>query len=217
MPASEAVGLSRGGLRRSPERWIVKSIWEDASLGLGDDAVFEGDDAATAPRLDSPAAGDPGAPWFAEAYVEGREFNLALLAGREGVEVLPPAEMLFEDYPDDKPRIVGYAAKWRTDSFEYSHTVRTFDLPPTDAPLVAQLTRLARDCWTLFGLRGWARVDLRVDADGRPGSWRSTSTPASRPTPASPRPWRGPGSRSSGPSIASSPPVARGPWSARWT
>jgi D-alanine-D-alanine ligase len=27
---------------------------------------------------------------------------------------------------------------------------------------------LAEQCWTLFGLRGWARVDFRVDAAGQP-------------------------------------------------
>lgn len=30
------------------------------------------------------------------------------------------------------------------------------------------MTRLALACWRLFRLRGWARVDFRVDADGHP-------------------------------------------------
>ncbi|MBE0567296.1 MAG: hypothetical protein IH621_15160 [Krumholzibacteria bacterium] len=113
-------------------------------------------------------AGRPGAPWFAEAFVEGREFNLALLDGPSGPAVLPPAEILFPDFPPDKPRIVGYAAKWDPDSFEYAHTVRAFPTGAADGPLLAELERLALACWELFGLRGWARVDFRVDEAGRP-------------------------------------------------
>lgn len=180
VPAGQALGLARGGSRWSRERWIVKSIWEDASLGLGDDAVFAGDDAEALRRL-AARAGDPGAPWFAEAYVEGREFNLGLLDNPDGVEVLPPAEMLFEDFPEHKPRIVGYAAKWQPDSFEYDHTVRTFDLSAADTPLLAKLTRLARDCWTLLGLRGWARVDVRVDSGGRPWVLEINANPCLSP------------------------------------
>lgn len=152
------------------ERWIVKSVWEDASIGMDDTAVVDGGVTAARAEL-ARRAGRAGSPWFAEAFIEGREFNLGLIEGADrltGPTVLPPAEMLFEDYPEGKPRIVGYAAKWHEDSFEYSHTVRRFDLPETDAPLVAELTRLALACWRLFDLRGWARVDFRVDAAGRP-------------------------------------------------
>ena len=149
------------------DRWIVKSVWEDASLGMDDAAVTEGG-AAAAGALLAARAGNPGAPWFAEAFVEGREFNLALLDGPEWPTILPPAEMLFDDYPEGKPRIVGYAAKWDPESFEYSHTVRAFPASAADEPLLAELRRLARACWGLFGLRGWARVDFRVAPDGRP-------------------------------------------------
>ncbi len=149
------------------ERWIVKSVWEDASIGMDDTAVVDGGAAAARAEL-ARRAGRAGAPWFAEAFIEGREFNLGLLDGPDGPTVLPPAEMLFEDFPEGKPRIVGYAAKWHEDSFEYSHTVRRFDLPGQDGALVAEMSRQALACWRLFGLRGWARVDFRVDGAGRP-------------------------------------------------
>ena len=42
------------------------------------------------------------------------------------------------------------------------------DLGPEDASLVAQLQDIAKKCWQLFGLRGYARVDFRVDKDGNP-------------------------------------------------
>ena len=84
------------------------------------------------------------------------------------MELLPPAEIVFDGFPPGKPRIVGYAAKWDASSFEYTHTPRRFDLPAADGPLVAELEGLARRAWSLFGLSGYARVDFRVDAGGRP-------------------------------------------------
>ncbi len=162
-----------------PDRWIVKAVWEDASLGMDDAAVVASDEAA---RLALAArAGRPGGPWFAEAFVEGREFNLSLLDGPEGPQVLPAAEMLFHDFPPGKPRIVGYAAKWHAGSFEYEHTARTFDLPPADGPLLAELNRLALACWRLFRLRGWARVDFRVDRAGRPWILEINANPCLAP------------------------------------
>ncbi|MFO7654678.1 MAG: D-alanine--D-alanine ligase [Candidatus Krumholzibacteriia bacterium] len=162
-----------------PRQWIVKSVWEDASLGMDDGSVITG--TAAARDLLRQRCGTAGAPWFAEAFVEGREFNIALLDGTDGPRVLPPAEMLFADYPDGKPRIVGYAAKWHADSFEYGHTVRTFDFPSEDRSLLDELTDLCHACWRSFGLRGWARVDFRVDADGRPWILEVNANPCLAP------------------------------------
>ena len=68
--------------------------------------------------------------------------------------------------PPEKPRIVGYAAKWHEDSFECRNTVRRFVDPVREAPLCAALGAVALKCWQVFQLRGYARVDFRVDADG---------------------------------------------------
>jgi len=82
--------------------------------------------------------------------------------------VLPPCETLFTDWRPEKPRIVGYAAKWRPESFEYRHTRRRLSFPAEDRKLLRELGELALRCWELFGIAGYARVDFRVDAEGRP-------------------------------------------------
>ena len=128
-----------------------------------------------------------GQPCFAEQFIEGREFNLSLLGDASGPQVLPPAEIDFSAFPPGKPRVVGQRAKWHESSFEFSHTPPRFDFPPTDEPLLDHLRNLAGQCWELFGLRGYVRVDFRVDARAGPGFWRSTPILASRPTPALPR------------------------------
>jgi len=154
--------------------WIVKSVWEHASAGLGDASIHRG---VTAAQI---AAHIP-AGSFAERFVDGREFNLALLAGPDGPEVLPPAEIVFVDFPVSKPKIVGYQAKWDEDSFEYTHTVRRFADPAADGPLLAELKRLAIRCWEAFALGGYARVDFRVDADGRPWILEVNANPCLSP------------------------------------
>jgi D-alanine-D-alanine ligase len=151
-----------------PGRWVLKPVCEDASVGLDDAAVVSPEDPARLPALIAGRADRLGCEVFAERYVEGREFNLSLLAKGGDLEVLPPAEIVFSEFPDGKPRIVGYAAKWDPDSFEYRHTPRRFDLPREDGRLLSGLERLARRSWGLFGLSGYARVDFRVDPAGRP-------------------------------------------------
>lgn len=149
-----------------PGPYIVKSVWEHASIGIDETSVVEeGRKVAAVARKRQRRFGGE---WFAERFIEGREFNLSLLGGPDGVELLPPAEMLFVDYPAGKRRIVDYAAKWHSGSFEFCNTVRRFEFDEADQPLLAQLEEIARTCWRLFGLSGYARVDCRVDAAGKP-------------------------------------------------
>ncbi len=165
-----------------PGPWIVKSVWEHASIGLTDSAV-----AGTPPDLVEEIGRRTGREriehLFVEAFVDGREFNLALLGGGGGAgpESLPPAEIRFVGYPEGKPRVVGYKAKWDEGSFEYGRTPRRFDFPPEDAPLRERLVRLSRECWKLFELRGYARVDFRVDAEGRPWVLEINTNPCISP------------------------------------
>ncbi len=109
-----------------------------------------------------------GGACFAETFIHGREFNLSIIGGLDGPEVLPPAEIIFDNLERGKPAIVGYRAKWEEDSHEYKNTPRTFAFNEDDQPLISELKSLALRCWDLFGLRGYARVDFRVDESCRP-------------------------------------------------
>lgn len=148
------------------DRWIVKAVSEDASLGLDDAAVVRGKEAVVARAQECTAR--YGGRWFAERYVHGREFNVAVLERGGEALVLPIGEIVFERWDDAKPRIVGYAAKWDEATTEYRDTVRAYSLREREPALSESLERIARDCWTLFGLAGYARVDFRVDSAGQP-------------------------------------------------
>jgi D-alanine-D-alanine ligase len=147
--------------------WIIKSVWEHGSLGLEAENLVTGT-AKTVTRLLKARAPGLGRACFAEQFISGREFNLSLLADRSGVTVLPPAEILFPNTPAERPAMVGFRAKWHENSEEYRNTPRQFDFAPSDTPLLEELETLARRCWHLFHLAGYARVDFRVDPDGRP-------------------------------------------------
>lgn len=164
-PAGTSLQELRRGLFPGPGCYIVKSRFEDASLGLGDDCVVEAADAPSLLRVMETLAPRMAGDCVAERYVKGREFNLALLAAPDGTaRPLPLAEMLFD--PAMKgPAILGYAAKWHEGSAAYAASVRSFDLDGTGAP-TAEMVRAGLDCWALFGLEGYARVDFRVSDRG---------------------------------------------------
>jgi D-alanine-D-alanine ligase len=161
--------------------WIVKSLWEHASVGLEADNVVECRDDQMLEQAMAVRAPFLGGVCFADAFIEGREFNLSLLGSPQGPQVLSPAEIIFEGYAAGQPRIVGYRAKWDVDSEEFRHTPRSFDFGARDNPLLAELQVLALQCWQFFGLRGYARVDFRVDERGRPWILEINANPCLSP------------------------------------
>lgn len=165
----------------TPGRYIIKSVWEHASVGLDEDSIVFAKHENKLCKLIASKREGLGGACFAERFIPGREFNLSLLAGPEGPEVLPPAEIRFDDYPPGKLRVVGYRAKWDEDSFEYQHTPRTFEFPAADAPLLGKLMDMAAACWRLFDLKGYARVDFRVDETSRPWVLEVNANPCLSP------------------------------------
>jgi len=144
---------------------IVKPVDSEASRCIDDQAVCRSRPELER-RIGQMNAG--GESWYIERFVDGREFNISVMETARGPAVLPPAEVLFNDFPAGKPAIVGYRAKWAPESFEYVHTPRTFDFPASDNGLLDRLGELSLGCWNAFGLQGYARVDFRVDAYGEP-------------------------------------------------
>jgi len=163
------------------ERWLVKSTWEHGSLGLDDDEPVENKGLEALHQILKERAPKLGGSCFAEVFVEGREFNLSILEGAAEIQVLHPAEIIFENYGTQKLTIVGYRAKWDSSSYEYHHTPRRFDFPSSDAPLLQKLKNLAIRCWEVFGLNGYARIDFRVDLQGRPWILEVNANPCLSP------------------------------------
>lgn len=154
-------------LRRLPEPpLIVKPLEGDAGEGIDIDSVF---------NEHSPALVDKvreihrrfNQPALVEQYISGREINVSILEVDGRPHVLPAAEIDFSAFPPGRPHVVGYAAKWLSDSFDYQHTPRVIPAPlPPEA--LAAIVEAATNAWQAVGCRGYARVDMRLDAQLRP-------------------------------------------------
>jgi D-alanine-D-alanine ligase len=157
--------------------YIAKPVWEDASVGITNECIMKGEPEIVEAFLKK----FNNRPYFFEEYIDGREFNISVLGGNKGPEVLPAAEMMFNNYPPEKPKIMGYEAKWDEDTFEYHNTMRRFGVEEEEPELAAKLRQICIDCWNLMKLKGYVRVDIRVDAAGNPKILEINANPCISP------------------------------------
>ena len=155
-----AADLERAGTLTYP--LIIKPVAQDASIGIDGNAVVH-DPGALARRVNFVWA-QFGQAALAEEFIEGRELNVALLAGPDGeLGPLPISEVSFEALPSGMPPIVGYDAKWTTDSAAYLGT--PVHCPAAvDEKLADRVRSHALAAARAVGLRDYGRVDLRVRA-----------------------------------------------------
>lgn len=156
--------------------WILKPGWEDASIGLEGDPVCHTREAALARGRDF-LRRFPGQPVVVEHVLPGREFNIAVIEIDGAPLVLPLAEMTFVGFPAGVPRVLGYDAKWAEGTSAFDNTSRRFIKDAEEGSLPAELRRLACAAWTVCGLGGYARVDMRLDIEGRPCILEVNSNP----------------------------------------
>jgi D-alanine-D-alanine ligase len=151
---------------KDDKTYIVKSVLEDASVGLDDGCIVKGAEAVKSRAHESMLR--HGGKWFAEEYIDGREYNISMMDSPSGPIVMPLAEMRFDDWPSDKPRIVGYGAKWDESLDINDQMVRVFDTEKDEPVLAAKLKSACERVWKLFGFTGYVRVDFRVTPEGEP-------------------------------------------------
>lgn len=146
--------------------WIVKAQHEHASFGLTQANVVQGTTAAITRAHE--LAKEHKIEWMIEEFVDGREFNVSMVETPNGPRVLPSAEIVFQNYGTDLHKIIDYRAKWDDQSFEYQNTIRRAEFSPADRSLLKELEAISLKVWEGFDLRGWARVDFRIDAANNP-------------------------------------------------
>jgi len=141
---------------------IVKPRFEDASIGIDQDSVFQDEGEL---RKGIREFFNRFGTLLVEEYIAGREFNISLF-GYPSASVLPVSEIDFSALPEGLYPIVGYRAKWDRASFEYHHTPRKF---PQELPraLLKRMESTALESFHLLMLRDYGRVDIRVDGSGR--------------------------------------------------
>ncbi|MEW6525440.1 MAG: ATP-grasp domain-containing protein [Spirochaetota bacterium] len=140
--------------------YIIKPYNTHASINITQDSIVQVQSRSDFNTLKEKLVSSPNL--FAEEYIDGREFNISLLLTDDGVQILPHAEIHFDNYPPDKYKIVDYEAKWVHDSFAYENTNRSFSFTQEDRPILDEIDRISLQLWDIFKLNGYARIDFRV-------------------------------------------------------
>ena len=136
---------------------IVKPNAEGSSKGIGATSVVDTEEELRAAvktcveRYRQPA--------LVEEYIKGREFTVGLL-GDKRPRVLPPMEIRFKKDTDRPVYDYGVKQEWEEHVY-YECPARLTEAEQKAIEKIARATFWALDC------RDVARVDMRMDADGR--------------------------------------------------
>ena len=141
---------------------FVKSLLEDASLGISRASLVRGDKALAARAAF--VHRHTGLDAIAEEYIAGRELYVGLI-GNERPEALPIWEFSCSKKPPAMPLIATARMKWNL-----AHQKRwgiisaaAEGLPPGTSRRMDKLSKLA---YRVLGLSGYARMDFRLAPDG---------------------------------------------------
>jgi D-alanine-D-alanine ligase len=168
IPIPEFQTFRRGRSRRRTDGlsypMIVKPVDEGGSFGIRRESVVRNAEALQ--RSVRWVHERCGSDAVAERYIEGREVTVGLLGNRRP-RCLPVWETHFDGLADGAPRIDTERLKWNMKHRRASavHSGPACALPPGVSETVA---RLARRAWRILRLSGFARIDFRIDASGRP-------------------------------------------------
>ncbi len=142
---------------------IVKSRTEDASIGISQASVVT-DDEKLVERVRF-VHEKIGTDAVVERYIDGRELYVGLL-GDERLTVFPTWEMQFPNMAEGARRISTERVKWNS-RYQKKHGITTGPAENLPEGAATAIARLCKRVYRVLDLSGYARVDLRLDADGR--------------------------------------------------
>ena len=122
-------------------------------------------------------------PVLVEEYLPGAEFTCAVLGNGDSATVLPLVGMNFETLPDGALPIYSFDAKFVWDRPE--NPLQIFQCPARiTSELQASIESVTLGAFRVLGCRDWARIDVRLDAAGRPNVIEVNPLPGILPDPA---------------------------------
>ena len=148
--------------KRLPFPLMVKSLTQEASIGISQASVVDSDE-----KLKERVAfihGSIGTAAIVEQYIEGRELYVGIL-GNQALQALPVWELFFMNMPEGAKRIATDRVKW---SVKYQKKYGIDSGPATDLPDAKrdQVQHLCKRAYRALELSGYARIDLRLDEAG---------------------------------------------------
>ncbi|MCA9612522.1 MAG: GNAT family N-acetyltransferase [Myxococcales bacterium] len=160
IPEGRVIRHADAPLDDLPFPLFLKPVQEDASHGIDLGSVVH-DEASARARIAS-LLERFGHGVLAEAWIDGRELNVSIVQDGDALRVLPAAEIDFSDFPEGAPKVLTYDAKWNEESPEYTGSRAI--AAELDDNLRSRVEETALAAFRALGLRGYGRVDLRVDA-----------------------------------------------------
>jgi D-alanine-D-alanine ligase len=165
VPEFTVFPIGRNKVRR-PKRLqfplIVKSLTREASTGISQASVVE-DDAKLAERVRF-MHDTFGTDAIVERYIEGRELYVGVL-GNQRLQVFPVWELLFTKMPDELWHIATDRVKWSR-VYQKMRGIKTGAANLPEA-MTERIQHLCRRIYRTLDLSGYARIDLRLDAQGK--------------------------------------------------
>ena len=148
--------------RRLDYPLLVKSTVEDASFGLSGSSVVH-DEPALLKQIRY-CHEEIGTDALVEEFIDGREFYVGVL-GQQRLIVLPVWELSFKRLPEGVPNIATAQVKW---DYQYQEKVgvETHHASDLSAATTAQIHRTCKRVYQALGMSGYARIDLRMKANG---------------------------------------------------
>lgn len=142
---------------------IVKSVTEEASLGISQASIVT-DDEKLADRV-AFVHNHVGSAALIEQYIEGREFYVGII-GNGQRHVLPVWELIMNKLPDDAKRIATERVKWSR-KYQIKYGIISKEADDLADHKTQEIQCLAKRVYRALGLSGYARIDMRMDAEGR--------------------------------------------------
>ena len=159
--------FSRGRAVRRPKSLelplMVKSLTQEASIGISQASIVA-DDEKLKERVQF-IHESIGTDAIAESYIEGREIYVGILGNRR-LQVLPVWEMFFNNLSSDARPIATDRVKWNV-KYQQRHGITTDEAKDLPDSLRQKIQNLCRRAYRVLWLSGYARLDLRLQADGK--------------------------------------------------
>lgn len=166
IPVPEFFTVKRGQKTRKPTEMkfpvIVKSLFEEASLGISQSSVVY-DDKTLEERvtyMHEKIQTDA----IVEEYIEGREIYVGVV-GNDRVQVLSPTEMHFEKMNDSSHAIATRRAKW-DEKYRKKNGISSGLAKDLSPEILSRIEKVCKDAYLALNLNSYARMDLRLKADG---------------------------------------------------
>jgi D-alanine-D-alanine ligase len=142
---------------------IVKSVTEEASLGISQASIVQ-DDAKLKERVEFIHT-SVGTGALIEQYIEGRELYVGVM-GNGQLHVLPVWELIMDQLPEDARRIATERVKWNR-TYQAKYGIRSGEAKDLPDGKAKEIQHLAKRVYRALGLSGYARIDVRMDAEGQ--------------------------------------------------